>query len=196
MELFVRTRTLQVGNANCGRKYVKEVQQYNQERNFFIYARSILGKGCRVTRSPKGIAPISNVDKMFNCCSYQRSKCNWKRCGAFENHIHVSSVDEHLTTCDRGVMTGFERECVLGPNDQCPILVKLEHVGWVEKILALNDGLLNIVVLLCNWAKADYVRINTMVKQNEYGFVLLNFAFLIPILDQSFVFPLHVDCFF
>ncbi len=93
-------------------------------------------------------------------------------------------------------MTRFEHECVLGPNDQCPILVKLEPVGWVEKILTLNDGLLNIVVLLCSWAKANYVRINTMVKQNEYGFVLLNFVFLIPILDQSFVFPLHVDCFF
>ncbi len=74
-----------------------------------------------------------------------------------------------MTTCDRGVMTRFEHECVLGPNDQCPIFVKLEYVGWVEEILAINYGVLNIVVLLCNWVKANYVKINTIVKQNEYG---------------------------
>jgi hypothetical protein len=72
---------------------------------------------------------------------------------------------------------------------QCPILVKLEYVGWVEKILALNYGVLNIVVLLCNWVKENCVRINAIVKQNEYGFIFVNFAFLIPILDQSFAFP-------
>jgi hypothetical protein len=44
--------------------------------------------------------------------------------------------------------------------------------------------------------KANYVRINTIVKQNEYGFILVNFIFLVPILDQSFTFPLHVDFFF
>jgi hypothetical protein len=34
-------------------------------------------------------------------------------------------------------MTRFEHECVLGPNDQCLILVKLEYVGWVEGIPTL-----------------------------------------------------------
>ncbi len=45
-----------------------------------------------------------------------------------------------MTTCGSGVMTKFEHECVLGPNDQCPILVKLEYVGWAEEILALTIG--------------------------------------------------------
>ncbi len=31
------------------------------------------------------------------------------------------------------------------------------------------------------------------MKQDEYGFTFINFASLIPISDQSFVFPLHVD---
>jgi len=39
MELFVRTKTLQVGNANCGRKHVKQVQ-HNQERNVFLFILS------------------------------------------------------------------------------------------------------------------------------------------------------------
>jgi hypothetical protein len=32
-----------------------------------------------------------------------------------------------------------------------------------------------------------------MVKRNEYGFTFFNLGSLIPILDQSFVFPLHED---
>jgi hypothetical protein len=46
----------------------------------------------------------------------------------------LSSVEEHLTTCDNCVAITFEHECVLGLNDQRPILAKLEYVGWVENI--------------------------------------------------------------
>jgi hypothetical protein len=47
----------------------------------------------------------------FNAKSYQTM---W----AFGNHLHVSSVEEHLTTCDNGVTSIFEQECVLRPIDQ------------------------------------------------------------------------------
>jgi hypothetical protein len=30
------------------------------------------------------------------------------------------------------------------------VVANLEYVGWVEKILELNYGVLNTVVLLCN----------------------------------------------
>jgi len=53
----------------------------------------------------------------------------------YGNHICVVNVEEHLTTSDYGVMVTFEQECILGPNDQKPILTKLEYVGWVEEIL-------------------------------------------------------------
>jgi len=52
----------------------------------------------------------------------------------FRNHLHVSSGEEHLTTSDNGIAISFEQEGVSGPNDQRPILAKLEYVGWVEKI--------------------------------------------------------------
>jgi len=35
----------------------------------------------------------------------------------FENHIGVSSVEEHLTTLDSNVVTTFEHECISRPND-------------------------------------------------------------------------------
>jgi hypothetical protein len=41
---------------------------------------------------------------------------------AFGNHIHVASVEEHLTTCDSGVVATFEQACVLRPNDQILVM--------------------------------------------------------------------------
>jgi hypothetical protein len=75
---------------------------------------------------------------------------------AFGNHIHVVNAKEHLTTYDNGVVATFEQACDSRPNDQKPIIAKLKYVGWVEEILELNYGVLNIVVLLCNWLKANY----------------------------------------
>jgi hypothetical protein len=65
--------------------------------------------------------------------------------------------------------------------------------GCLKEILELNDGVLNIVVLLCNWVKANYSGSNASVNKNEYGFTLVNFGSLIPISNQSFTFPLHVE---
>jgi hypothetical protein len=47
--------------------------------------------------------------------------------------------------------------------------------------------------MLYNWVKAGYVGSSAMLKRDEYGFTLVNFGSLIPISDQSFAFPLHVD---
>ncbi len=99
---------------------------------------------------------------------------------AFSNHIQVSSVEKHLTTHDNGVTIIFEQECVLGPNDHRIVVAKLEYVGWVEEILKLNYGVLNLV-LLCNWVKINYIGSNATMKRDEYGFTLLNFWSLIPI---------------
>jgi hypothetical protein len=48
-------------------------------------------------------------------------------------------------------------------------------------------------MLLCKWVKANYNGSNATIKQNEYGFTLVNFGSLIPISNQSFAFPLHVE---
>jgi hypothetical protein len=45
---------------------------------------------------------------------------------AFGNHL-LSNVEGHLTTCDNGVTSIFEQECVLGPIDQRQVFAKLEY---------------------------------------------------------------------
>ncbi|CAM6062576.1 unnamed protein product [Sphagnum tenellum] len=84
---------------------------------------------------------------------------------AFGNHFHVSNVEEHLTTFDSGVVATFEHECRSRPNDQRPILAKLEYVGWVEEILELNYGALKTMVLLCDWVKTIIMGVKQQSKE-------------------------------
>jgi hypothetical protein len=102
-------------------------------------------------------------------------------------------LKKHLTTSDSGIVATFEQKCVSGPNDQQPIVIKLEYVGWIEDILELNYGVLNIVVFFRNWVKANYIGNSAIIKRDEYGITLMNFNSLIPISNQSFAFPIHVE---
>ncbi len=111
---------------------------------------------------------------------------------AFGNHLCVSSGEEHLMTRDNAIAAMFQQECVSRPNDQRPILVKLEYVGWTKKILELNYGVLNTIVFFCNWVNANYTWSSATVKRYKYGFTLGNFNSLIPISYQFFTFPIHV----
>ncbi len=102
----------------------------------------------------------------------------------FGNHNCVVNVDEHLTSY-YGIITTFE-QVISRPNDQKLIVANLQYLGWVEKFLELNYGILNIVMLLCNWVKKNCNENNVTIKWDEYDFTFVNFRSLIPI------FPLHI----
>ena len=67
-------------------------------------------------------------------------------------------------------------------------MVQVEYVGWVEEILELDYGQFQVIVFLCNWVKAISQGPGATMKRDEYGFTLVNFNRLIPILAQTFVF--------
>lgn len=68
---------------------------------------------------------------------------------------------------------------------------KLGICGVGGRDIIINYGVLKIVVLLCNWVKANYNKSSATIKCDEYGFTLMNLSSLIPISDASFAFPLH-----
>jgi hypothetical protein len=41
--------------------------------------------------------------------------------------------------------------------------------------------------------EVNYERSNAIVRWDEYGFILVNFEFLIPLFAQTFVFFMHVE---
>ncbi len=75
--------------------------------------------------------------------------------------------------------------------DTCACKVEICWVGWTD--FGAQPGILKVVVLLCNRVKINYRRNSVTMKKNKYDLKLLNFAPLIPILDQFFISPLHVE---
>ena len=112
---------------------------------------------------------------------------------AYGNHFRVKSVERNLTTVDCGVAATFEQECQSGPQDQNTITAQVEYVGWVEEILELDYGRFQVIVFLCNWVKEISHGPGATMKQDDYGFTLVNFNRLIPISAQSFVFPIQIE---
>jgi hypothetical protein len=41
--------------------------------------------------------------------------------------------------------------------------------------------------------KVNFIGSSVTIKRDEYGFTFVNFASFIPICNQSFAFPLHVE---
>jgi len=61
-----------------------------------------------------------------------------------------------LVTMDSIVVLTFTTMCKSSGPDSSPIKAVLEYVGWVEEILELDYGTTCIIVLFCNWVKANY----------------------------------------
>jgi hypothetical protein len=104
----------------------------------------------------------------------------------------MASAEIHLSTIGSGVATTFEQEGRSHFNDQNHVMASIEYVGWIEKILELDYGKFQTIILLCNWVVANHERSTTTIKHDEYGFTLVNFEQLIPLLAQSFAFPMHI----
>jgi hypothetical protein len=66
-----------------------------------------------------------------------------------ETTFEFFKVKSHLIACDSVVVATFEQMCIFKLNYGRSIVVKLKYVKWVEEILELNHGILNIIVFFC-----------------------------------------------
>jgi hypothetical protein len=113
---------------------------------------------------------------------------------SFGNHIRVHSAKGTLTTIDSCVAATFFQHCWSGVHAMNFKAENLEYVRWVEEILDIMDyGRYELIVLYCNWVMTNMVGHNVNMKRDNYGFSLINFDRLIPLLAKSFAFPLHVE---
>jgi hypothetical protein len=69
----------------------------------------------------------------------------------------------------------------------------LEYVEWVEEILELDYAATCVIVLFCNWVKANYKMVRAITKQDEYGSTLMNFTQILPFLKDFFAFPINLE---
>jgi hypothetical protein len=112
---------------------------------------------------------------------------------AYGNHIHVKSAETHLVTMDSRVAAVFRTTCRSSVNDKNPVNVDVEYVGYVEEIMELNYGTTCVIVLLCHWVRANYRGVGATMECDEYGFTLVNFNHMLPISEDSFAFPIHIQ---
>jgi hypothetical protein len=113
---------------------------------------------------------------------------------SFGNHIRDHSAKGTLTTIHSCVTATVFQHCWSGVHAMNFKAENLEYVGWVEEILDIMDyGRYELVVLYCNWVMTNMVGHNANMKRDDYGFSLINFDKLIPLLAKSFAFPLHVE---
>jgi hypothetical protein len=112
---------------------------------------------------------------------------------AYGNHIQVRAAESDLTTCDSGVAATFSQSCRASTSDQNQTRANLEYIGWVDEIIAVDYGQFELLVLYCMWVHANKTRVWATMKQDEYGFIVINSDRTIPLSTDSFAFPLHVQ---
>lgn len=94
----------------------------------------------------------------------------YKSMYAFGNHYRVLSFERHLKTCDNGVAATFNQVCRNGRRDNNQVSVDVEYVGHIEEILELNYRRHCLVVLVCDFVRANYVGGNATIKRDRWGF--------------------------
>ena len=111
---------------------------------------------------------------------------------AYGYHFRVKGAEQNSrSTCDSGVAAVFRQTCRSGRQDQNLIAADLEYVGQILEIVELNYRRHSVVLLVCDWVKANYRGRNATVKKDEWGFTMANFGCLVPFGYESFAFPIH-----
>jgi hypothetical protein len=118
----------------------------------------------------------------------------YKSMYAFGNHFRVLSSETPLKTCDSGVAATFRQVCRNGIRDANQTNADVEYVGHIEEILELNYRRHCLVVLVCDFVKANYVGENATIKKDKWGFTLANYDRRFGrICRDSFTFPRHCE---
>ena len=113
---------------------------------------------------------------------------------AYGNHLRIRSSEQSLQTADSGVAATFRQVCRNGLSDGNAVDADVEYVGHIEEILELNYRRHCIVVLVCDFVKANYAGENATIVKDKWGFTLANYARRPGIVCRdSFAFPKHCD---
>ena len=118
----------------------------------------------------------------------------YKSMFAFGNHYRVASSERPLKTCDSGVATTFRQICRNNTRDGNQVNADVEYVGHIEEILELNYRRHCLVVLVCDFVKANYIGENATIKKDKWGFTLANYDKRFGrVCKDSFAFPRHCE---
>jgi hypothetical protein len=103
----------------------------------------------------------------------------------YGNHNRLKTIKTNLVIVHFKIVPTFVTMCKSSGQVNNPIKVELEYVEWVEEILELDYGTC-VIVLFCNWVKANYKMVRAIMKQDDHGFTLMNFTQIFPFSKDFF----------
>ena len=113
---------------------------------------------------------------------------------AYGNHFRVISSERSLKTSDKGIAATIRQDCRNSTRDANQIHADVEYVGHIDEILELNYKRHCLVVLVCDFVKANYRGENAIIKRDKWGFTLANYSRRYgTIRRDSFAFPSHCE---
>ena len=111
---------------------------------------------------------------------------------AYGYHFRVKKAEQSTNSnCDSGVAAVFRQPCRSGRLDRNIVNEDLQYIGEIQKIVELDYGRHCVVLLVCDWVKANYRGRNATVKKDEWGFTMANFRSRVAFGYESFAFPIH-----
>ena len=118
----------------------------------------------------------------------------YKSMHAYGNHYRVRSSEQALRTANSGVAATFRQVCRNGIRDLNQVNADVEYVGHIEEILELNYRRHCLVVLVCDFVKANYIGENATIKKEKWSFTLANYKRRYGnICCDNFAFPIHCE---
>ncbi len=118
----------------------------------------------------------------------------YKNMWAYGNHYQVDDHEGPMVhvTYDSGMACIFKQGSQRSTWDRNIVVANLHYIGVLKEIIAMSYGGLRLALMKCSWIPINTHR-NATVRQDEYGFWVVNRRWKVPTHVEPYVFPSTVS---
>jgi hypothetical protein len=127
-----------------------------------------------------------DMDRLMLSRKPSQKATRYTRVTSFGNHFRVEDdTTDRMVSYNSGVASTFELPGGIA-ND-----LSMNYVGILKDVLQLDYGALHtqIILMRCDWVKAQDNRGNSTYARDEAGFLIVNFRHRMPRMVEPFIFP-------
>jgi len=132
--------------------------------------------------------PMEELDVLALCCPPVIITLRYQWLKAYGNHYQVSSCSTHgMVNCDCGVASTFNQRHMQVRDED----VAIHYDGVLKDICLLNYGLVSspTILMRCKWVQNGInIKGNLTYWQDEVGFLLANFRYIMAKHEEPFFF--------
>jgi hypothetical protein len=133
------------------------------------------------------------IDEDIICLSQPPSKIAlpYVSMWAYGNHYRMEdeTCDCH-TTYDSGIACIFIQGSRSSARDRNVVMATLRYVGVLKEILVVSYATMKQILFRASWIPSNLQRVQT-IRQDQYGFWLINYARRLPKNSTTICFPIN-----